>query len=134
MTAKTWQLPIKTVSEANSSENRWAKKKRHDYQKKIIRLWSIQNRVSHTILPCIVKLVRLSPRMLDSDNLVMAFKWIRDYVADQIIQGLAAGRADGDPRITWEYDQQKCPITAIRIEIHPPTDHKSLDISHEYNQ
>jgi hypothetical protein len=37
-------------------------------------------------------------------------------IADQILPGLAAGRADGDKRMTWEYAQEKGK-TCVRVEI-----------------
>jgi hypothetical protein len=48
----------------------------------------------------------MSPRKLDTDNLQGAFKWIRDEVANQLVPGKQPGRADDDPRISWEYDQE----------------------------
>ena len=115
---KSWFIYIKTVSEANSSEHWTKKNKRHKSQKKFIRLWSLENNIKSTILPCIVRLTRLAPGMLDEDdNLRMAFKWIKDFIADEILPGQAPGRADSDKRITWTYAQEKSPIYAIRIEI-----------------
>lgn len=113
-----WLLPVKTVSEANIYEH-WTKKhKRHKLQKRYIWAWSKQNDIENTKVPCTIKLTRLGPKTLDyDDNLRMAFKWIKDYIADQILPGQAAGRADGDPRIKWEYDQEKSKTYAIKIEI-----------------
>lgn len=68
-------------------------------------------------LPCHIRLIRLSPRRLDSDNLVMAFKAIRDCIAAILIPGKAAGRADDSPLISWSYGQESGPL-AIRIEIY----------------
>ena len=114
----SWTLPIKTVSEANMGGEHWSKKhKRHKTQKTIIRLWGSANKIVATTIPATIRLTRLAPRKLDYDNLVSSFKPIRDYVADIIFPGLAAGRADSDERLTWEYDQEKSPIYAIRIEI-----------------
>ena len=66
-------------------------------------------------LPCTVTLVRISPRPLDDDNLRSAFKALRDGVADRL------GVADNDPRVTWEYRQQRgAPKQyAARVEIEP---------------
>jgi hypothetical protein len=99
-------LPIKLVSELNLREH-WSKKsKRHENLRKIVTL-AFLGRRRHITLPCQVTLTRVAPNALDFDNLVGAFKSMRDYVADQIIPGLAMGRADGDPRITWQYTQEK---------------------------
>jgi hypothetical protein len=111
-----WILPIKTISEANSSEHWTKKKKRHDIQKVHIRLWWL-NEKPEIQLPCKIKLTRLSSRLLDDDNLVMAFKWIRDTIAGEIFPSKAPGHADNDARLTWEYGQQKGKEKAIKIEI-----------------
>lgn len=99
-------LPIKIVSELNLREH-WTKK--HARHKKLHkRIWLAFLPYRGWIeLPCCITLMRVSPRSLDEDNLMGAFKTIRDYIADQIIPGLAMGRADGDPRITWIYMQEK---------------------------
>lgn len=48
-----------------------------------------------------IQLVRCAPRELDDDNLRSAFKAFRDGIAD------ALGVDDRDPRITWQYAQEK---------------------------
>ncbi len=50
-----------------------------------------------------ILLVRCSRRALDSDNLVSAFKTLRDAIAADLAPGLAAGRADA--HFDWEYSQ-----------------------------
>ncbi len=47
----------------------------------------------------------------------MAFKYVADAIADQLIPGLRPGMADDDPRITWEYAQEKAKKLGVRIEI-----------------
>lgn len=123
-----WTLPLKTVSEVNVSEH-WSKKsKRHKQQQFFIR--SLYSHEAEDIkLPCIVKLIRISPKLLDDDNLRSAFKWIRDELSECLIPeklkpyvtkkgtlALIKGRADDDPRITWLYAQEKGKL-GIRIEI-----------------
>jgi len=59
-----------------------------------------------------VSFKRLAPRALDDDNLVSAFKSVRDGVAD------ALGMKDGiEGKIKWSYDQQKQSAYGIRIEL-----------------
>lgn len=95
--------------------------KRHQTQKTLVALsmrsanLSIDDGSSITI-----RLVRISPRRLDDDNLPPAFKWIRDSIADYLKPGLRPGRADDDIRFTWVYDQVKGKPgeQAIQIEIH----------------
>lgn len=124
---KSWQINIKTVSEANCFEH-WRKKHdRHKAQKRFIRLWAIENNIGRLKLPLTVKLTRFAPGMLDEDdNLRMALKYCKDYIADSIIPGLAAGRADGDKRIKWEYNQERSSIYAIRIEIDTPDEQQHI--------
>ena len=123
------ELPIKTVSEANSSEH-WTKKADRHKQQQFILRWGLRDITDSIQLPCIVRLIRLSPRTLDSDNLLTALKYIRDEISEILIpdkkryylskQGRAVpikGRADDDDRITWQYDQEKSKTQAIRIEI-----------------
>ena len=61
-----------------------------------------------------VKLIRVSPRSLDSDNLPHAFKNYRDGIAD------ALERKNDDKFFTWEYEQvpskENCAIVKISIE------------------
>ena len=99
-------LPIKTVTESNGSEH-WAKKrKRAKTQHFLVKscLNCIQSQIT---LPCTGKLIRLGTRFLDDDNLVSSFKHVRDAIADYIHPGLAAGQADNDKNINWQYEQAK---------------------------
>ena len=71
-----------------------------------------------------VAMIRIAPRSLDYCNLVAAMKGLQDEIADYILPGLAPGRADGDPRFTFEYLQTKGQPkeykVIIRIEIKQP--------------
>ena len=62
-------------------------------------------------LPLVVTLTRVSARYLDDDNLATAFKSTRDGIAD------ALGLDDRDPRIRWEYAQEKGKPPYMRIQI-----------------
>lgn len=68
-------------------------------------------------IPCRVFLTRHGMRKFDYDNLVAAFKGVRDQVASLIIPGLKPGRADGDDRISWYYDQITDKKKGVSIEI-----------------
>ncbi len=102
----TWDVPVDTVSEMNCSEHRMKKHVRHKKQKEIVR-GKLKKDVEKIRLPCHIKLTRKSSRTLDYDNLVSSQKYVLDAVCDLLIPGLAAGRADGDPRITVSYHQEK---------------------------
>lgn len=125
-----WELPIKTISEANCSEHWTIKSKRHRRQQFFVRC--LFNKEGATIpLPCIITLTRISCRLLDDEeNLPMAFKWIKDEIGacifpEKVIiyqksNGKMAknkGHADSDPRIKWKYAQEKGKRLGIRIEI-----------------
>ena len=100
-----WIIPIYTVSEANRNEHWTIKKKRIDLQKKWIVVFFKKEKATIS-LPCEITLTRIGKKKLDSDNLPVSMKWIRDTIADQLIPGLACGRADDDPRLSWKYAQE----------------------------
>lgn len=111
------------ASEANLSEHYMVKSNRHRKQKKRAAMYFLphKNRVE---LPISIRMVRISPRTLDFDNLVYSLKWVRDSLAASLIGGLAPGRADEDPRLTWDYAQEKGKPKeyAIRIELQDSTE------------
>lgn len=114
-----WHLPLKTASEANSSEH-WTKKaKRHKLQKMKVKAVLLSERPQITI-PCAIRLTRIAPRELDAhDNLRVSMKYIADALAEYLIPGKAAGRADDCKEITWQYKQEKGNPReyGVRIEI-----------------
>ena len=65
--------------------------------------------------PVLVRMTRVSPRLLDDDNLQGAFKSMRDGIAD-------AFRVDDSPSgpITWEYGQRRGKVARAEIEIGEP--------------
>jgi hypothetical protein len=112
----TWEIPIRTVSELNCTEN-WRKKhKRHKQQQYFVKL-ALKQEICQVSLPCQIKITRLSPRELDYGNLVSSQKWVEDAVCDSLIPGLQPGRADGDKRITTSFHQEKRALAGVRIEI-----------------
>jgi hypothetical protein len=110
---------LRTVSESNCSDFRFKKSKRHREQKNKVKIHLLQAKPVIT-LPCHVVLTRISPRKLDDhDNLRVSFKWIVDAVAEYLIPGKAAGRADDSKKITWDYKQERgiAHEHAVSIEI-----------------
>lgn len=89
-------LPIRTVSEANRRDHWSTKAHRVRLHRK-----TAAALVPGCGLPCTVRLTRVSPRILDDDNLRGALKAVRDGVADRL------GVDDRDVRVRWEYAQQK---------------------------
>jgi hypothetical protein len=106
------------VSEANTSEH-WSKKSaRHKMQRMLINAY--MNKQQRPQLPCTITLTRIAPRFLDEgDNLPMAFKSLRDSIADYIFPNKAAGRADDSKELTWKYKQEKGKVKeyALKVEI-----------------
>ena len=111
-------IPLHLISSANKKEH-WAIKHRRDKVQREAALLHINKYRDLIELPCVIKLIRVSPRKLDDDNLAYAFKGIRDSVCSFIIPGLAPGRADDDKRLQIEYAQQSdCPkIYGFKIAI-----------------
>lgn len=103
-------LPIKLVSLANQRVH-WAVKAR---KAKSDRQAAYLVCKPHP-LPCVVTITRVAPRGLDSDNLAISAKSLRDGIADRI------GIDDRDPRVTWVYQQRKGKPKeyAVEIEINP---------------
>jgi hypothetical protein len=112
------EIPLKVLSEANTSGSWQVRYNRAKKQKKIIKMMLARCDCKP---PCLVKLIRISPRKLDShDNLPASFKFVIDAISDYLIPGLRPGFADGSEQIKWEFDQEKGePKTnKIRIEIY----------------
>lgn len=112
-----WEGEMIIKSESNMREHFWKVKSRRDTQKVII-LSAMAEFKIETALPCVIVLTRLYPRLLDDDNNVGAFKFIRDKLASLLLPGKASGRADNDPRIKWEYKQEKSKLKGARIQIY----------------
>jgi hypothetical protein len=83
-------------------------------------------------VPCRITLTRQSNTVLDDDNLMMSLKWVRDELSECILKVepkfyktkkgklvQMKGRADSDPRIKWEYKQEKKQRLGVKIEIEP---------------
>ena len=99
-------LPIHTVSEANRRDHWRVRAKRARLHRK-----TAAALVPRFALPCVVSLVRVGVRALDSDNLQGAMKAVRDGVADRL------GVPDNDPRIEWRYGQAKgSPAVLVTLE------------------
>lgn len=105
------KLPIKTVAGLNAREH-WRKRAKRVRAERLAANFGIRSPKMPS-LPIAVTLIRLSAGKLDDDNLQGAFKAIRDGVAD------AYGVPDNDPRIQWQYAQERCKRGefGVRIEV-----------------
>jgi hypothetical protein len=107
-------LPIRTQSESNLREHFFVKAKRAKAQRSAT-LKLCEQHLAVPAFPCVVKLTRVAPRVLDSDNLARCFKAIRDSIAEFL------GVDDRDPRVHYLYDQEKGAPKhyAVRVEVTP---------------
>lgn len=139
-----WNLPIRTVSESNLSEHWTTKSKRHKQQQFFVRCL-FKHEAQEIKLPCIITLIRLSSRFLDSEeNLPMAFKWIKDEIGACLFPDKVViyhkkggkfvknkGHADSDARVVWKYSQEKSKTIGVRIEIECLVDEQPIYIGDE---
>jgi hypothetical protein len=110
----TVHVPTRTVSEPNVREH-WAvrNKRKQQQQRDVFYAWkaAVVEQRAKPSLPCVVRLTRFGPRMLDSDNLAASFKGIRDQVAKLLKVD------DGDKRIRFQYDQRVQSNYAVTIQV-----------------
>lgn len=114
------ELPLRIESVANKREH-WSARARRT---KMHRLAALA--VPPHPLPCVVTLIRVAPRALDTDNLASGFKALRDGIADRL------GVADNDPRVTWRYEQTrgKSKEYAARVSITSAEALKAIGVDH----
>lgn len=109
----SYEIPVKTVSEANSREHWAVRAKRAKLQRGVARL-ATGSRVGVGVgiyEPTRITLTRIGKRRLDTDNLARALKAVRDGIAD------ALGVDDGDDRLDWQYKQAIGKVYSVQVEI-----------------
>lgn len=94
------ELPIRIESTLNKREH-WAAKAKRVQSQRTAAHWMCQAHPSRPALPVVVRLIRIAPRELDTDNLAGGFKAVRDGIADWL------GIDDNDPRVGWTYAQER---------------------------
>lgn len=109
MISKFIDYPV--ISEANNRDH-WVTKRGRRQQVQLFLKVAFINEM--LLLPCTVTFERCSPRLLDEDNLIHAFKHMRDIMADIIFANAlgvpyvdSKGRNDSNAAITWKYAQIK---------------------------
>ena len=117
-----FEIPGKLVSGMNAREH-WgsranrAKKQREggaEHAANAILRWRLKQGKGRDALPfpLVVTIIRRGKAPLDSDNLAISGKHLRDGIAD------ALGVDDGDESlVTWEYRQEHAPKYSARVEI-----------------
>lgn len=112
----TAEWPMTLPSASNLHEQWWARHKRVKAQRATTGLALRANGVAWRLRQLVpgerlaVRLVRVSPRELDDDNLQGAFKAVRDEIAAFF------GIDDRDARIRWLYGQTKGKPSAVRVD------------------
>ncbi len=94
---------LRLVSVANKREH-WSKRAKRTKEHRAIALAAVHGSVHDPALllqVTAVRITRIAPRQLDGDNLQSSAKALRDGIAD------ALGINDNDPRIEWQYAQEK---------------------------
>jgi crossover junction endodeoxyribonuclease RusA len=107
-------LPLRTVSEANTHGHWRTKAKRVKMQRTTARMMlTLDKRWCAKQNHFDVRLTRIAPKKLDSDNLAISNKAIRDGIADAI------GIDDGSDKFSWEYRQEsgRPKEYAVKVEI-----------------
>jgi len=111
-----YEIPIKTVSEANIRCHWAVGAKRAKHQRMVAAAfttdamrsnWKHMSGFKHIR----ITVTRMGVRKLDSDNLAISFKHGRDGVAD----GLCVN--DGDDRLEWIYKQEKSKQYSVMVEL-----------------
>jgi hypothetical protein len=102
-------LPVRTCSEPNL-RGHWGKRARRFRAQRtttrsllgsVFRALPADDPLRAATPKLTVRLTRIAPRRLDSDNLAGALKAVRDGVAD------ALGLDDADGSVRWLYDQRR---------------------------
>lgn len=110
----TVSVPMVVKSEANLRQHWTAKQRRKNEQWTALLtafVFSPWRLASALQMPLVVTMTHVGRRM-DGDNLQSAFKGTRDWIAKTIL-----AVDDGDPRVTWQYEQRPGkPGVELRIE------------------
>lgn len=93
-------IPIRIESTPNLREH-WTVRAKRAGKHKHDAWFSLKAAKAPHELPCVVRITRVAPRELDTDNLIAGCKALRDGVA------LWLQVDDADPRVFWVYDQRK---------------------------
>ena len=112
-------MPVRTVSEANEREH-WRRRhnRKKEQQEDTHKAWKKakgDRPLFLSLLPsCHVRLVRVGPRRLDTDNLAGSFKHVQDAIAIEL------GVDDGDSWVKWEYEQVAVGkrVYSVRVEVY----------------
>ncbi len=101
-----------TTTEANAKGHWRGKASRAKHQRGTAALMARVKLGARCPVPRLVRITRISPRVLDSDNLASALKHLRDGIADVV-----CGGDDSDARgCVWLVAQERGPV-GVRVEV-----------------
>lgn len=104
-------IPVRTVSEPNMREH-WATRHKRAKAQRAQAYWYARSAApSWSQKACLIRLTRVAPRELDSDNLACALKAIRDGITDGL------GRKNDRDDLLWEYAQKKGKANSVLVHI-----------------
>lgn len=106
-------IPLKTISTANARLNRFKLAAMTKAQRSTTRNALMSAAPMPPAPPITVVITRIGPKKMDSDNLAISQKGVRDGVADWL------GVDDGDQGIQWVYEQRAGgpKVYAIEVEV-----------------
>lgn len=112
---QSFAIPLRLVSEANQREHWSVRSRRRRAHRSQVALVA-KAKFKTPTLPCTIRMTRVAPRQLDSDNLVSSFKASRDGLADWL------SIDDRTDLISWEYRQERgAPkFYGLRVEVISP--------------
>ena len=108
-------IDIRTISESNT-RGHWAKNLTlHQEQtylgelmtRRALEALPADHDLRKVDAPIDILMVRHACTEMDSDNLPVAMKYVRDGIANALEPGMRPGRADGLSRFSWTYRQRK---------------------------
>lgn len=105
-------IPLRLKSESNVREHHMERAKRARAHRQATH-WALRAEaiMKGTTGPLTITLTRYGPRLFDPGNHEGSFKHVQDGVADFL------GRDDGDPALTWQYEQAIGKDYAVRVRI-----------------
>lgn len=107
------RIPLQLVSVANLRDH-WRIRARRTCEHRLVTRAHLRKAGVYPGIgvPAVIHITRIAPRRLDSDNLAMSAKAVRDEVAACI------GIDDGDPSVSYRYEQRSDGANyAVEIEI-----------------
>lgn len=107
-------FPLRTSPGGNNREHHFARHRRVKAERWATHVALVGK--TRPTLPCVVLLTRCRPGpgpRLDDDNLAHSLKGVRDQIAEWL------GINDRDPRVQWNYAQDKARDWGVSIEFKP---------------